>query len=152
MKSVKKAQSLLQVRIIGYRCGPHAASRRDLHCTSPGSEAAGSKVMEALARLWTCEPQCEIRDLCQPKSQPYRGHAAPAQQLDSLQENREDPKPDAATENTKVIVAIARLQESRENASMNDGEKSKRKPRCARTFPCSKGRSAIHLGVRAHKG
>eukprot|EP00802_Teleaulax_amphioxeia_P024221 Tamp_24892.p1 GENE.Tamp_24892~~Tamp_24892.p1 ORF type:complete len:114 (-),score=9.58 Tamp_24892:157-498(-) len=79
-------------------------------CTSPGSEAAGSKVMEALARLWTCEPQCEIRDLCQPKSQPYRGHAAPAQQLDSLQENREDPKPDAATENTKVIVALARLQ------------------------------------------
>ena len=104
--------------------------------------------MEALARLWTCEPQCEIRELCQP----YRGHAAPAQQLDSLQENREDPKPGATTENTKFIVALARLQESRENASMNDGEKSKRKPRCARTFPCSKGRSAIHLGVRAHKG
>ena len=104
--------------------------------------------MEALARLWTCEPQCEIRDLCQPKSQPYRGHAAPAQQLDSLQENREDPKPDAATENTKVIVAIARLQESRENASMYDGDKSRRNPRCARTFPCSKGRSAIDLGVR----
>ena len=113
--------------------------------------------MEALARLWTCEPQCEIRELCQP----YRGHAAPAQQLDSRQtresritslENREDPKPDATTENTKFIVALARLQESRENASMNDGEKSKRKPRCARTFPCSKGRSAIHLGVRAHKG
>ena len=120
--------------------------------------------MEALARLWTCEPQCEIRELCQP----YRGHAAPAQQLDSrqtresritsllscarLQENREDPKPGATTENTKFIVALARLQESRGNASMNDGEKSKRKPRCARTFPCSKGRSAIHLGVRAHKG
>jgi len=82
--------------------------------------------MEALERLWTCEPQCELREMCQP----YSDRAAQTQQLDDQgKESR-----------------LARLQESREDPLIYHGKKSRQKPRCARTGPCSKDRSAVDLG------